>query len=229
MEGGKETMKKLILPILAIISLASGIYAAYGIFNSYIEPLVGAFLVVASLLVVIWYHWLEKKSPLNDKTILSILLPVLLITCVTLFYAGVTPFASGEQQLLSKLQIPGETTINPITQKESSVVESIKKIIPASDIASLKSISVGGYILNGLTATGINAYLIPSKSVLADKVYKADLYEKGKFRDTTTVIWNQPEINIQKVKKVSYPLTKIEINAYILEDISHLFTVKVHE
>jgi len=55
------------------------------------------------------------------------------------------------------------------------------------------------------------------------------LYEKGKLRATTRVSWNQPEINVSSKKLVEFPVTKEEFDAYFMEDVSHIFTVKVHE
>jgi hypothetical protein len=71
--------------------------------------------------------------------------------------------------------------------------------------------------------------LKPTSKVVANKVYVADLYEKGKLRATINVSWNQPEINVLSVKAVWFPATKEEYDAYLWEDISHIFSVKVHE
>lgn len=72
--------------------------------------------------------------------------------------------------------------------------------------------------------------LKPTSSTIADRVYTVELYEKGKLRATVKVSWNQPEINVSKMKPVQFPLTRAETEAYIMEnDLSHIFSVKVHE
>ncbi|MBM4432582.1 MAG: hypothetical protein FJ025_01100 [Chloroflexi bacterium] len=71
--------------------------------------------------------------------------------------------------------------------------------------------------------------LKPTSEAIANKAYVVDLYEKGHLRDTTTVSWNQPEINVLLEKTVSFPLTEEEGNAYFMQDVSHIFSVKVHE
>jgi hypothetical protein len=69
----------------------------------------------------------------------------------------------------------------------------------------------------------------PRDSALANKVYEVDLYEKGKFRSKTTIEWNQPEINVSTSKSVGFPVTREEYDAYLYKDVSHIFSVKVHE
>jgi len=71
--------------------------------------------------------------------------------------------------------------------------------------------------------------LKPTKNAVAQRAYAVDLYEKGSLRGSTTVQWNQPEINVLKEKFVTFPISKQEWDAYHWEDISHIFSVKVHE
>jgi hypothetical protein len=75
----------------------------------------------------------------------------------------------------------------------------------------------------------IEVNLKPTGTAVANKVYKVDLYEKGKFRSQTTIYWNQPEINVSTIKPAYFASTKDENNAYSLQDISHIFYVEVHE
>jgi len=70
-------------------------------------------------------------------------------------------------------------------------------------------------------------YLEPTSSALANETYLVELSEKGNFRDSTTVRWNQPEINVKKEKVVQFPIARAEWDAYFMEDISHIFSVKV--
>jgi len=70
--------------------------------------------------------------------------------------------------------------------------------------------------------------LTPTSFAQADKLYTVDLYEKGNFRASTTVSWNQLELNVQTDKSVEFPLTKAEGDAYFMHDMSNIFSVKVH-
>jgi len=75
----------------------------------------------------------------------------------------------------------------------------------------------------------LSVKLKPTSIAVADKKYAVDLYEKGTFRERVFVSWNQPELNVLKEKKVSFHSTLQELKAYGGEDISHIFSVKVHE
>ena len=106
-----------------------------------------------------------------------------------------------------------------------------------NNIASVQCISAGfdapgcsnfGVLGHG-DGSGINVSLIPSSSALANTKYEVDLYEKGALRGTTTISWNQPEINVHSARRVSFPLSIAEFAAYHDKDISAIFTVMVHE
>lgn len=64
---------------------------------------------------------------------------------------------------------------------------------------------------------------------IENKAYVVDLYEKGKLRATAKVSWNQPEINVAKMKPVRFQATREESEAYAMEDVSNIFSAKVHE
>jgi hypothetical protein len=70
--------------------------------------------------------------------------------------------------------------------------------------------------------------LTPTSFAKADKLYTVDLYEKGNFRASTTVSWNQLELNVQTHKWAEFPLTKAEGDTYFMHDMSNIFSVKVH-
>lgn len=72
--------------------------------------------------------------------------------------------------------------------------------------------------------------LKPTNNAVAGKNYIVDLYEKGNLRDTTTVQWNQPEINVLLEKSITFQhIRQEEYNAYRGKDISHIFSVKIHK
>jgi len=100
----------------------------------------------------------------------------------------------------------------------------LKKVTQAQvsqeNVATVKSIR---------GVTDLLVELHPTNHTVANKVYVVDLYEKGNFRARTKVSWNQPEINVSSMKLVSFPLTWEEEKAYRFKDVSHIFSVKVHE
>ena len=131
-------------------------------------------------------------------------------------YKGQEPFSYGEL-------ITGDTVavydwdLKKVTQAKVS----------QKTIATVQNIWVGSSGWAG--SDFICVELKPTSSAQANKVYTVDLYEMGKLRTSTKVSWNQPEINVSKMKPVRFPATKEEWDAYYMEDVSHIFSVKVHE
>ncbi len=81
----------------------------------------------------------------------------------------------------------------------------------------------------GVLTLDLRFELEPTDLAVAGKVYEVELYEKGKFRSVTSISWSQPELNVKKVKSVGFPLSYEERQAYFLEDISHIFSLKMCE
>jgi len=75
----------------------------------------------------------------------------------------------------------------------------------------------------------IVVYLKPTSSAKANILYQADLYESGQLRATTTVKWNQPQLNVLQEQAVYFPSSRTEYQAYSGAHISDIFSVKVHE
>lgn len=129
-------------------------------------------------------------------------------------YRGQEPFSYGEL-------ITGDTVavydwdLQEVTQVEVSQ----KTIATVTDM----------WVSFGWGGEFLFVELEPTDSALANKAYVVDLYEKGNLRASTTVSWNQPEINVSSKKLAKFPVTKDEYDAYLMEDVSHIFTVKVHE
>jgi hypothetical protein len=100
--------------------------------------------------------------------------------------------------------------------------------LPVSpQVATVTSMEVG----HGFKAYSYYLYvgLKPTGNAIADKTYVVSLYEKGSLRDGAVVQWNQPELNVLKEKSVHFPLSEQEWDAYFMEDVSHIFSVKIHE
>lgn len=81
------------------------------------------------------------------------------------------------------------------------------------------------------SAIGNSLYVavVPTSNAVAGTVYKVDLLEKGKLRDTKAVRWNQPEINANKSIVLYFPLSPAEHTAYGGKELSGIFTIDVHQ
>jgi len=76
-------------------------------------------------------------------------------------------------------------------------------------------------------AFGLSVKLKPTNAAEADTSYTVNLYEKGKFRDSTSVLWHQPELDVLKTEIISFSLTEEEYDAYLGEDVSHIFSIEI--
>jgi len=92
-------------------------------------------------------------------------------------------------------------------------------------VATAQSMVVGYDLTNG--AQVLNVTLIPTALAIANEVYTVYLYDEGNYRDSTTVSWNQPEINVSDSVTVSFPISQNEYNAYYAKDVSNVFSVSI--
>ena len=105
-----------------------------------------------------------------------------------------------------------------------------KKVITASQVYNIAT-------TEDMWVSAIPGWVSPYELIVevkpieaeANKIYKACLYENSELRATVKVGWNQPEVNVSKVKLVRFPITKAESAAYLFEEVSHIFEVKVCE
>lgn len=73
----------------------------------------------------------------------------------------------------------------------------------------------------------------PNSQVIAEENYLVELYEKDILRTTGWVSWTQPELNVDTVKELYFPLSQEEGKAYcpglVVPELSHIFSIKVIE
>jgi hypothetical protein len=94
-----------------------------------------------------------------------------------------------------------------------------------SEIAHIQHIEVGYYLnTNTYTEYAINVSLVPV-AALANKTYSVDLYEKEKFVETTTVIWDEYDINAHNNTTVSFPIGLQEGSTYWGKDVSDIYSI----
>ncbi len=93
-------------------------------------------------------------------------------------------------------------------------------------------VMVGGMAVSPLGPLGVTLIPINAK---ANVKYIIDLYEKGKLRQRTNIIWNQPQINVRAGQTLYFRLTPDEYNAYLPASMSDtnwwkpIFSIKTHE
>ncbi len=121
----------------------------------------------------------------------------------------------------------GYLEISPFDKPFNSVLRSVDENIPIVGIANAEKYYVGTQIVNGKTEYRLYVSLVPTKSALGNYEYEVQLYDKGINRDSTTIMWNQPEINVSKSKTVSYKITTEEYKAYKGEDLSTVFKIYI--
>jgi hypothetical protein len=90
--------------------------------------------------------------------------------------------------------------------------------------------------------------LKPNSSTRSNYGYVVDLYEKGKLRDTSSVFWDTPDLNMKNAEYVYFDLSYDEFQAYsviarvatrdefikfgygfVFKDLQSTFSVKVAE
>lgn len=77
--------------------------------------------------------------------------------------------------------------------------------------------------------------LTPTNNAEANTVYVVDLYENGIYRASSSVKWNQPEINIKASKDVYFSLSHEEYQAYnqcwVIDGcyLTDIFSASVHQ
>ena len=134
-----------------------------------------------------------------------------------------------------------EDTKNNIEDWVQGLEDSFKQVLPQLEteleqaniqfsppIATVENIWADFSVYRHFTYV-LSVSLKPTSLTIANKEYAADLYEKGVFRERVSVSWNQPELNVLKEQVISFHSNRQENNAYSGKDISHIFSVKVHE
>ena len=195
-----------VINILLIgIGLAIIGYTAELLIKGRISTYAAIAVIVVDSLSTIW-NIATLRRRFGKVRIVRAVLTILILTLITLTvcaYTGVHPFSDYKDKIGNYFNI-----------------NSSGSIATKTNIFITEPLWTSGWV--------IDVELQPTDNAKAGKVYQVDLYEQGKLRATTTVSWNQPEINVKDTKTVEFPASSDEFNAYALKDISHIFSVKVH-
>jgi len=92
-------MIKFLLAFLIFICSVSGLYSAYLLFNDEIEPITGAILTSACVLVFVWCLSLLKKHRLRGSSIFWVFIIAVLLLSTTVAYAGVEPMSGAKDKI----------------------------------------------------------------------------------------------------------------------------------
>lgn len=149
------------------------------------------------------------------EQILSVIL-IILAVLVVLAFIGVQPLATYKNDIANKLSsfLSSKDVGNPLPI--------------LSSVATATRFQASNLCYPPLQ-TCLYVSVKPSNAAVANKTYVVDLYEKGQLRESTTILWNQPEINILQEKQVVFHIDNDEYNAYAFKDISNIFSISVHE
>lgn len=136
-----------------------------------------------------------RRSRSQSTKVLVILSIVVIGVAIAAAFAGVQPLAAYKDTIIKSV----------ISYTQTSPAS-----IPFVQIATTENIYAAGAWFN------LCVELKPTTQAKANYQYKVNLFEKGKLRDTSSVIWNQPELNVKTIKRVYFPLTREEFYAFIL-------------
>ena len=135
----------------------------------------------------------------------------LILSCVLVTTAtGCSLFKSGTENT---------STVNPISNNNGNIATYGKEDITTA------------FMNEQLVVT-----LTPTDNAQSGVTYMVDLYEKGVYRASATVEWNQPQLNVKQYADVYFPLNHEEYEPYwqcrmITTDcyLNGIFSVSVHK
>ncbi len=197
--------KKLLLDLLAIVCLVAAGWVGYRLFVQHaIAPVLGSIIFIISLGVLIWNISVLRSnryrfgSPSFELVFFSLLGIVLILS-----FAGVQPFVGYKNAVVSKI---------------NAIREGAGGIIPVN-IATVES--KWGY-LGDYWVT----FALKPENAVAGVPYIVQLYERGKLRSTKVIRFSADEINLGRVKEVTFELQEADFAGLVLGDLS-IFDVRV--
>lgn len=143
-----------------------------------------------------------------------LLLSFAFVLVVVLAFAGVEPLASGKDLLAESAREFRAVTGDALAPA----------VATAGEVSAVERLFMAGG-----TEYNLKVVLTPSRRALPDEEYTVELYEKEELRETLTVSWNEPEVNVLKEKAVYFAATQTEYRAYRGRSIAHVFSVKIIE
>jgi len=133
--------------------------------------------------------------------------------------------------LLSLTGCSGTTVISiiepPITTAQTIIASTTTTNVPTV-IATFLPTGVGYDSVSGSPI--FSGVLVPTALAIADVEYTVNLYDRRNYVDSTSVGWNQSEINANSSKEVLFPITQSEYGDYHNNnnDLSNFFSVEIN-
>lgn len=184
-----------------------------------LSSLVDSLVFIVQISFFIWLWRIVSRNTWKFPS-MKLTICTLIILAVILAFAGVEPLSSYKDLAINKT---------------TSTINNIKNSIPNKLSISTSNVATVDKMLIDLLGNHLFVNLSPNSSAIAFQAYNVDLYEKGNFRDRTTIQWNQAEINVATTKHVSFPITSQEQKAYCNASFHNrnwwksIFTVKVYK
>jgi hypothetical protein len=157
----------------------------------------------------------KKQKKHSNKTSVIIVVTAIcavIAAFVGAAFAGVQPLATYKDNIIKSATASTSTASQPTAPMQTPAVVTVESIYACP--------TCGPVLVVGLTPTTLTKAGYP---------YKVDLFEKGKLRQTGSVMWYQPEIDNKRAKGVDFDLTEEEWKAYLGRNVENIFSVSVHE
>ena len=155
----------------------------------------------------------HKKRKRRSTKIVVILIVAAICVVAGVAFAGV--------QLLSNYKDNIVNSDNTTTASQPSTSMQTPETALVATVVSMFACETCGHVL----VVGLR----PTALAKADYQYKVDLFEKGRLRQTSSITWNQLQIDVKRAKGVEFDLTAEEWEAYLGRSVNHIFSVSVHE
>jgi len=118
-----------------------------------------------------------------------------------------------------------QNIVSPINKP---IQETTSDLTPIGTVTSMHAYTTA-LSISERSAPFIVIDIAPTSKAIAGKIYPVELYEKGVLRAKGQISWNQPQINVKKPVDVYFPASEDECNAYVMKDITGIFSIKILE
>ena len=154
----------------------------------------------------------HKKRKRRSTKIVVILIVAAICVVASAAFIGV--------QLLSNYKDNMNSDNTTTASQPSTSMQTPETALVATVVSMFACETCGHVLVVGLRPTAL---------AKADYQYKVDLFEKGRLRQTSSITWNQLQIDVERAKGVEFDLTTEEWEDYLGRSVNHIFSVSVHE
>jgi len=223
---------KLLINLLMIASFIGIVYIGYQAFTHKMNPVAGAISFIVSVVVFVCLIKLTNSRRYNWHTP-SFAITFWSVVGITLIatFAGIQPLSHYKDELFNKISNVSAATKTGQLQNTTTLTSTPTQIPALSNVAEVE----------GMGVTTINYYETPAITVelkpinaKANTNYTVDLYEKGTFRQSQNITWNEPQINVKAIQDAYFTLTGDEYSTYLYASNNSnwwkpIFSIKIRE